>query len=147
PGQAVAREGGPGRTRLRDSRGREGGRGACARAQADGARRALGAAARRRGRRGGGARDGADAARGGRVAHCRGVTGYTSRRLLAYATIAAGRRAERAPHGRAAAAVAGSAPLDGVAPVALAPPFLFALAAAVAKQQPEVSVRMSLDRD
>jgi len=62
------------------------------------------------------------------------VTGYTSRRLLAYATLAA------------AGLVAGLA-LGRVEPVALAAPFLLALVAAVAEQQPELSVRMSLDRD
>jgi uncharacterized protein (DUF58 family) len=62
------------------------------------------------------------------------VTGYTSRRLLAYATLAA------------AGLVAGLA-LGRVEPVALAAPFLLALVAAVAERQPEVSVRMSLDRD
>ena len=63
PVEALAREGGAGRTRLRGARGREGGGGAGARAPADAAARALGAAASRRGRRGGGARDGADALR------------------------------------------------------------------------------------
>ena len=55
--------------RLRDTRGREGGRGSGTRAQADGAPGALGAAAPRRGCRGRRAAAGADASRRGRVAH------------------------------------------------------------------------------
>src|SRR5207244_2719788 len=95
---------------------------------------ALGATAPRRGRGGGGARDCADAARGGRPALRRGVTGFTSPRLSAYTAVAA------------SGLVAGLA-LGRVEPVALAAPFLLALVAAVAEQQPELSVRMSLDRD
>ena len=82
----------------------------------------------RRGRRGRGARDGADAACGGRVAQRRGVTGYTSWRLPVYAVLAA------------AGLVAGLA-LGRVEPVALAAPFLLALVAGVAAREPEVSVR------
>jgi uncharacterized protein (DUF58 family) len=62
------------------------------------------------------------------------VTAYTSRRLPAYAALAA------------AGLVAGLA-LGRVEPVALAAPFLLALVAAVAVQEPTVSVRPSLDRE
>jgi uncharacterized protein (DUF58 family) len=62
------------------------------------------------------------------------VTGYTSFRLPAYAVLAA------------AGLVAGLA-LGRVEPVALAAPFLLALVAGLAAQEPEVSVRVSLDRD
>jgi uncharacterized protein (DUF58 family) len=62
------------------------------------------------------------------------VTGSISRRLPAYATLAA------------AGLVAGLA-IGRVEPVALAAPFLLALIAAVAGHEPQVSVRASLDRD
>jgi len=62
------------------------------------------------------------------------VTGYTSWRLPVYAALGA------------VGLVAGLA-LGRVEPVALAAPFLLALVAAVAEQEPEVSVRASLDRD
>jgi uncharacterized protein (DUF58 family) len=62
------------------------------------------------------------------------VTGYTSPRLPAYATIAA------------AGLVAGLA-LGRVEPIALAAPFLLALVAAAAERAPRVSVRASLDRE
>jgi uncharacterized protein (DUF58 family) len=62
------------------------------------------------------------------------VTGFTSRRLPAYASLAA------------AGLVAGLA-LGRVEPVALAAPFLLALVAALAARDPRVSVRLSLDRD
>jgi uncharacterized protein (DUF58 family) len=62
------------------------------------------------------------------------VTGFTSWRLTAYASLAA------------AGLVAGLA-LGRVEPVALAAPFVLALLAAVAGQEPPVSVRVSLDRD
>jgi uncharacterized protein (DUF58 family) len=62
------------------------------------------------------------------------VTGYTSFRLPAYAVLAA------------AGLVAGLA-LGRVEPVALAAPFLLALVAGLAAQEPEVSVHVSLDRD
>jgi uncharacterized protein (DUF58 family) len=62
------------------------------------------------------------------------VTGFTSRRLPAYATLAA------------AGLVAGLA-LGRVEPVALAAPFLLALVAAAARREPQVSVRLSLDRE
>jgi len=62
------------------------------------------------------------------------VTGYTSWRLPVYAALGA------------VGLVAGLA-LGRVEPVAPAAPFLLALVAAVAEQEPEVSVRASLDRD
>jgi uncharacterized protein (DUF58 family) len=62
------------------------------------------------------------------------VTGFTSWRLPAYASLAA------------AGVVAGLA-LGRVEPVALAAPFLLALVAAAAGDEPQVSVRLSLDRD
>ena len=62
------------------------------------------------------------------------MTGYTSFRLPAYAVLAA------------AGLVAGLA-LGRVEPVALAAPFLLALVAGLAAQEPEVSVHVSLDRD
>ncbi len=62
------------------------------------------------------------------------MTGYISRRLPAYATLAA------------AGLVAGLA-LGRVEPVALAAPFLLALIAALAEHEPQVSARASLDRD
>ena len=62
------------------------------------------------------------------------MTGYTSWRLPVYAALGA------------VGLVAGLA-LGRVEPVALAAPFLLALVAAVAEQEPEVSVRASLDRD
>jgi len=62
------------------------------------------------------------------------VTGYTSPRLPAYATIAA------------AGLVAGLA-LGRVEPIALAAPFLLALVAAAAERAPQVSVDASLDRE
>jgi uncharacterized protein (DUF58 family) len=62
------------------------------------------------------------------------VTGLISRRLPAYAALAA------------AGLVAGLA-LGRVEPVALAAPFLLALVAAAAGQEPQVSVHLSLDRD
>jgi uncharacterized protein (DUF58 family) len=62
------------------------------------------------------------------------VTGYTSSRLAAYASLAA------------AGLVAGLA-LGRVEPIALAVPFLFALVAAVARQEPELSVHVELDRN
>jgi uncharacterized protein (DUF58 family) len=62
------------------------------------------------------------------------VTGFTSWRLPAYASLAA------------AGVVAGLA-LGRVEPVALAAPFLLALVAAAAGHEPQVSVRLSLDRD
>jgi uncharacterized protein (DUF58 family) len=60
------------------------------------------------------------------------VIGYTSRRLPAYATIAA------------AGLVAGLA-LGRIEPIALAAPFLLALVAAASEHAPRVSVRPSLD--
>jgi len=62
------------------------------------------------------------------------VIGYTSFRLPAYAVLAA------------TGLVAGLA-LGRVEPVALAAPFLLALVAGLAVHEPEVSVRVSLDRD
>jgi uncharacterized protein (DUF58 family) len=62
------------------------------------------------------------------------VTGYTSFRLPAYAVLAA------------TGLVAGLA-LGRVEPVALAAPFLLALVTGLAVHEPEVSVRVSLDRD
>ncbi len=62
------------------------------------------------------------------------MTGYASFRLPAYAVLAA------------TGLVAGLA-LGRVEPVALAAPFLLALVAGLAMQEPEVSVRVSLDRD
>jgi uncharacterized protein (DUF58 family) len=62
------------------------------------------------------------------------VTGFTSPRLSAYAAVAA------------SGLVAGLA-LGRVEPVALAAPFLLALVAAVVGHKPEVSVRLSLDRE
>jgi uncharacterized protein (DUF58 family) len=62
------------------------------------------------------------------------VNAYTSRRLSAYAALAA------------AGLVAGLA-LGRVEPVALAAPFLIALVAGLAMHEPDVSVRVSLDRD
>jgi uncharacterized protein (DUF58 family) len=62
------------------------------------------------------------------------VNAYTSRRLSAYAVLAA------------AGLVAGLA-LGRVEPVALAAPFLIALVAGLAMHEPDVSVRVSLDRD
>jgi uncharacterized protein (DUF58 family) len=62
------------------------------------------------------------------------VTAYTSWRLPVYAVLAA------------AALVAGLA-LGSVEPVALAAPFLLAVLAGVAAREPEVSVRVTLDRD
>jgi uncharacterized protein (DUF58 family) len=62
------------------------------------------------------------------------VTAFTSWRLPAYASLAA------------AGVVAGLA-LGRVEPVALAAPFLLALVAAAAAREPQVSVRLSLDRD
>ena len=62
------------------------------------------------------------------------MTGYTSWRLPVYAALGA------------VGLVAGLA-LGRVEAVALAAPFLLALVAAVAEQEPEVSVRASLDRD
>jgi uncharacterized protein (DUF58 family) len=62
------------------------------------------------------------------------VTGLTSSRVPAYAALAA------------AALVAGLA-LGRVEPVALAAPFVLALVAAVAGREPDVPVRVSLDRD
>jgi uncharacterized protein (DUF58 family) len=62
------------------------------------------------------------------------VTGFTSWRLAAYATLAA------------AGLVVGLA-MGRVEPVALAAPFLLALVAGVAGHEPQVSVRLELDRD
>jgi uncharacterized protein (DUF58 family) len=62
------------------------------------------------------------------------VTGFTSPRLSAYAAVAA------------AGLISGLA-LGRVEPVALAAPFLLALVAAVTGRKPEVSVRLSLDRE
>ena len=62
------------------------------------------------------------------------MIGYTSRRLPAYATLAA------------AGLIAGLA-LGRVEPVALAAPFLLALVAAVAEREPQISVRLSFDRE
>jgi uncharacterized protein (DUF58 family) len=62
------------------------------------------------------------------------VTGFTSPRLSAYAALAA------------SGLVAGLA-FGRVEPVALAAPFVLALVAAVAGREPEVSVRLSLDRE
>jgi uncharacterized protein (DUF58 family) len=62
------------------------------------------------------------------------VTGFISPRLSGYAALAA------------SGLVAGLA-LGRVEPVALAAPFVLALVAAVAGHEPEVSVRLSLDRD
>jgi uncharacterized protein (DUF58 family) len=62
------------------------------------------------------------------------VTGYASWRLPAYASLAA------------AGLVAGLA-LGRVEPVALAAPFLLALVTAVAAREPQISARLSLDRD
>jgi uncharacterized protein (DUF58 family) len=62
------------------------------------------------------------------------VTGYTSWRLPAYAVLAA------------TGLVAGLS-LGRVEPVALAAPFLLALIAGVAAREPDVSVRLSFDRD
>jgi uncharacterized protein (DUF58 family) len=62
------------------------------------------------------------------------VTGYTSFRLPAYAVLAA------------TGLVAGLA-LGRVEPVALAAPFLLALVTGLAVHEPEVTVRVSLDRD
>jgi uncharacterized protein (DUF58 family) len=62
------------------------------------------------------------------------VIGYTSRRLPAYATIAA------------AGLVAGLA-LGRIEPISLAAPFLLALVAAASEHAPRVAVRPSLDRE
>ena len=62
------------------------------------------------------------------------MTGFASRRLPAYGSLAA------------AGLIAGLA-LGRVEPVALAAPFLLALVAAVAWREPELAVRVSLDRD
>ena len=62
------------------------------------------------------------------------MTGFTSRRLPVYGALAG------------AALVAGLA-TGRVEPVALAAPFLLALVAAVAGRRPEVSIRLSLDRE
>jgi uncharacterized protein (DUF58 family) len=62
------------------------------------------------------------------------VTAFTSARLPAYASLAA------------VGLVTGLA-LGRVEPVALAAPFLLALVAAVARGEPQVSIRVSLDRD
>ncbi|HEY3551793.1 MAG TPA: DUF58 domain-containing protein [Gaiellaceae bacterium] len=62
------------------------------------------------------------------------MTGFTSWRLPAYASLAA------------AGLVAGLA-FGRVEPVALAAPFVLALVAAVAEHEPRVSVRLSLDRE
>jgi uncharacterized protein (DUF58 family) len=62
------------------------------------------------------------------------VTGFSSSRLPAYASLAA------------AGLVAGLA-FGRVEPVALVAPFVLALIAAVAGREPEVSVRLSLDRE
>ena len=62
------------------------------------------------------------------------MTGFTSPRLSAYAALAA------------SGLVAGLA-LGRVEPVALAAPFVLALIAAVAGQEPQVSVQLSLDRE
>ena len=62
------------------------------------------------------------------------MTAYKSRRLSAYAALAA------------AGLVAGLA-LGRVEPVALAAPFLLAIVAGLAVREPHVSVRVSLDRD
>ncbi|MGH2976945.1 MAG: DUF58 domain-containing protein [Gaiellaceae bacterium] len=62
------------------------------------------------------------------------MSGYTSWRLRSYAALAA------------AGLVTGLA-LGRVEPVALAAPFLLALVAGVSAQEPEVSVRVSLDRE
>ena len=62
------------------------------------------------------------------------MTGFTSWRLAGYATLAA------------AGLVSGLA-LGRVEPVALAAPFLLALVAGVARQEPQVSVRLDLERD
>jgi uncharacterized protein (DUF58 family) len=62
------------------------------------------------------------------------VTGFTSPRLSGYAALAA------------SGLVAGLA-LGRVEPVALAAPFVLALVAAVAGNQPEVAVQLSLDRE
>ena len=62
------------------------------------------------------------------------MTGLTSSRLTVYASLAAGGLVAGLAFGR-------------VEPVALAAPFLLALLAAVVGREPEVSVRLSLDRD
>ena len=62
------------------------------------------------------------------------MTGFSSPRLTAYAVLAA------------SGLVAGLA-VGRVEPVALAAPFVLALVAAVARQEPQVSVRLSLDRE
>jgi uncharacterized protein (DUF58 family) len=62
------------------------------------------------------------------------VTAFTSRRLPAYATIAA------------AGLITGLA-LGRVEPIALAAPFLLALVAAAARHKPQVSIRVTLDRE
>jgi uncharacterized protein (DUF58 family) len=62
------------------------------------------------------------------------VTGFTSRRVPVYGALAG------------AALVAGLA-TGRVEPVALAAPFLLALVAAVAGRRPQVSIRLSLDRE
>jgi uncharacterized protein (DUF58 family) len=62
------------------------------------------------------------------------VTGFTSPRLSGYAALAA------------SGLVAGLA-LGRVEPVALAAPFVLALVAAIARNQPEVAVELSLDRE
>ncbi|HKC78108.1 MAG TPA: hypothetical protein VKB70_06960, partial [Gaiellaceae bacterium] len=62
------------------------------------------------------------------------MTGFISPRVSAYAAIAA------------SGLVAGLA-LGRVEPVALAAPFLLALVAAVARREPSVSIRLTLDRE
>jgi uncharacterized protein (DUF58 family) len=62
------------------------------------------------------------------------MTGHISRRLPAYAALAA-------------AGLVGGLALGRIEPIALAAPFLLALVAAVAGHEPQVSVRASLDRD
>ncbi len=133
--EAVAREGGARRAGLRRPRGREGGRGAGARAPADAAAGAVGAARPRRGRRRRGARGRADAAGRGRARRSRGMTRIVSPRLAAYAGLAA--------IGLIAGLAAGRVEL-----VALAAPFaLAAVAGAALARDPGIEATLVLDRE
>ena len=62
------------------------------------------------------------------------MTAHTSRRLAAYAALAA-------------TGLVAALALGRVEPVALAAPFLLAIVAGLALREPEVSVGVSLDRD
>ena len=134
--EALACEGGARGPRLRRPRGREGDRGARARAPAHAPPGALGAAGARRGRRRRGARDGADAARRGRA----------PRRRMTPARLAAARRV-RGLAARRTRSPASS--LGRVELVALAAPFALAAVAgaALARRAGAHGRRSTLDRE